>query len=335
MIFLEAVEAARGVTEGFAFDLAATCSRWRTISLHSPRIWTSVQCTLDKVDGEASERRWAAYLQTFLDRACQLPLDVYLDYNGGNCPLHVELLTTIRALFRRSRTFEFVTSHAFDDEEVVGFLSEEAPRLTHLSVNRGDHGFVDDDIFELTLALCAPRLVTFEFSGFALHFATDRRIPSVEKAKLYLVGELPSDIPALIANFPRLVELDLTVETDLSLSTFVLAQHLRYLRLFMLAGSFDMDVVQSLRLPSLQTAHISITESDSFAQNVLGAFIASCLATVEVLRLDFDLVPGAAWYPPPFAHLINHPKRGVYPDFGVGSRIRSAASRISPPPSRM
>ncbi|KZV93158.1 hypothetical protein EXIGLDRAFT_717501, partial [Exidia glandulosa HHB12029] len=298
MIFLEAVEAARGVTEGFAFDLAATCSRWRTISLHSPRIWTSVQCTLDKVDDEASERHWAAYLQTFLDRACQLPLDVYLDYNGGNCPLHIDLLTTIRALFRRSRTFEFATSHAFDDDEVVGFLSEEAPHLTRLSVNRGDRlddGFVDDEIFELTLALCAPRLVTFDFYGFALHFATDQRSPSVEKAKLYLAGGQPSDIPALITNFPRLVELDLTVDTDLSLSTFVLVQHLRHLRLFMLAGSFDMGVVQSLRLPTLQTAHISISESDSFAQNVLGAFIASCLATVEVLRLDFDLVPGAAW----------------------------------------
>ncbi|KAF9264043.1 hypothetical protein L218DRAFT_1076918 [Marasmius fiardii PR-910] len=140
-----------------AVVLSHVCSRWRTIVLGSPKLWTSIRIALDKVP------RGAAHLvQAIIKRSEGRPLDIHLssDDSGG---LSDHALAVWKALLESSSRWRSIIFVQIEPHELMeGGVPVSNPSFPNLISFESyvDPGFIGEDDWLWEALYQAPKLTT-------------------------------------------------------------------------------------------------------------------------------------------------------------------------------
>ncbi|KAF9264032.1 hypothetical protein L218DRAFT_901357 [Marasmius fiardii PR-910] len=134
--------------------LSHVCSRWRTIVLNSPELWTNINIILNYLPQGADR-----LLRTIMKRSKGQLLDIHLTLNASRLPYHAVAL--LEALLESSSRWKALTLDVLNLEEV---LEDRDPSLPHVTfpnlvslMSHEDPGLIDDDWFCQALQR-APKL---------------------------------------------------------------------------------------------------------------------------------------------------------------------------------
>lgn len=264
------------------FELVCShvCSRWRSIALEAPSLWSTIV---------AAECKPIDKLVTYLERSKAYPLHIRFDYTHEGREEHVQSIIAFskilpnlhRSITLRMRMSEkmFVLFH----EECLARLH--APLLTHLSISVVEDSPIDrSDKLSIGMGLGGlPSLSLVHLSGFKPLQCCFPSLSTVTILHLHQTGD--SDYPSLtypqlcqiINASPLLEKLSLHGEVLTSwnppLSGSLEAKNLRSLTIkFMPVPSFLFylfTILEAPKLHELSLMSISDTDMDPVSANAL------------------------------------------------------------------
>ncbi|KAI3604012.1 hypothetical protein WG66_000794 [Moniliophthora roreri] len=128
-----------------AVDLSRVCSRWREVTLSTPRLWSSIGVDFDENGWKGDGDRLMRMVQLFIARSKSSPLDLQVDFSHPDrddiAPEFVPALQCLIDTCSRWSTLSLIYRQGTLENPIFHCIRGHLPILKHLAIT----GFVFDD----------------------------------------------------------------------------------------------------------------------------------------------------------------------------------------------
>ncbi|TDL16608.1 hypothetical protein BD410DRAFT_901934 [Rickenella mellea] len=247
-------------------SLGRVCSRWRSVSISSPIIWSRLAIVGSGAREVGCEKDLEA-TNLWISRSGSCPLSILLHYppQCSNLSILSPIIESLIAQSWRWKDIRISVPSELNSLILASFCTGQLPQLENFDFTVSDSGQPGKDSLSLKLS-SAPRLQICRFSGkVGIHTNFDGQIHHVRNVNIMLdvgsAGMSLDDVLNLLTHCPLLEELTFFVKQcstshQQGRPSIIELSHLRHFSLALPPGIDPGYLVDTLRLPALTHLHL-------------------------------------------------------------------------------